>query len=159
MQATNSQSDPNYTFDFSAFQAAAGTGGQGASMAFIGGSASPASAPAANAPAASAPGAAAGPGAGVNPATLLAQSPFAPLLSVPGVTAESLLASLSPNGSGGGVDPLAALGSSANPFDGLVGANNPFAGLTPGGANPFDSLVGAGSPFASSGSNPFAAAA
>ncbi len=120
-----------------------GSAPQGASMSFIT-TGAPTSAPSVSAPAAGS----------ADPAALLAQSPFAALLNVPGITPESLLASFSPNGSGGGVDPLAALGGAANPFAGLVGANNPFAGLIPGGVNPFDSLVGAGNPFASSG-NPF----
>jgi len=111
-----------------------GSAPQGASMSFMTSGAPPAGAPATG---------------GVNPAALLANSPFAALLKLPGITPESLLASLSPNGSGGGVDPLAVLGGAAHPFAGLIGANNPFAGLIPGGVNPFDSLVGAGNPFAS----------
>jgi len=154
--------DPNYSFDFSMLQSAAmsfvgGPAGAAAGAlpagaapaAAFGSGAAPAAAPVAAAPAAAG---AAGVPAGLDANALIAASPFGPLLNLPGITAGSLLASLS---EGNGFASLGALGTAAgNPFAGVAGANSPFPAGT---ANPFDNYVGAGNPFASGG-NPFASA-
>ena len=133
-------SDTNYSFDFSMLAPAAAS--------FI--SSASAGAPAAAAAAPPASGAPAGVPAGVDASSLLSASPFAPLLSLPGISADSLLAGLS---EGNGFGTLAALGTAAgNPFTSLTGSGNPFPA---GSANPFDNYVGVNNPFLSSG-NPFA---
>ena len=81
------------------------------------------------APAGSAPG-------GGDLAALLAQSPFGPLLNLPGVTAQNLFSNVNPNDYSGG-NPFAALG--ANAGSGAYGGN-PFAGL---GGNPAPTSSGA----------------
>ncbi len=138
-------SDTNYTFDFSQLQSAAASFISGTSA----GPSTSAAAPAASGVPASS-GAPAGLPAGVDATTLLSASPFAPLLSLPGIDANSLLGSLS---EGNGFATLGALGTPAgNPFTSLTGSGNPFPA---GSANPFDNYVGANNPFLSS-SNPFA---
>jgi len=143
------QPDPNYvSYDFSAFNGNATNGSQGGlaassqggGMSFLGGSTapvsggSPASAGAAAggaAPvAASSPamGAAAAPaGAGMDAASLISQSPFGSLLSLPGVTADNLFSNVNPANYGGS-NPFAVLGSSVT--SGAYGGN-PFAAIDP----------------------------
>lgn len=131
--------DTNYSFDFSMLAPAAAS--------FISSASAGAPAAAASLPASGAP---AGVPAGVDASSLLSASPFAPLLSLPGISADSLLAGLS---EGNGFGTLAALGTAAgNPFTSLTGSGNPFPA---GSANPFDNYVGINNPFLSS-SNPFA---
>lgn len=131
--------DTNYSFDFNMLAPAAAS--------FISSVSAGAPAAAASLPASGAP---AGVPAGVDASSLLSASPFAPLLSLPGISADSLLAGLS---EGNGFGTLAALGTAAgNPFTSLTGSGNPFPA---GSANPFDNYVGINNPFLSS-SNPFA---
>lgn len=130
--------DTNYTFDYSMLAPG--------SASFIANEPAAASAPAAAPAAASSAG---GAPAGADASGLLSASPFAPLLSLPGINADTLLASLS---EGNGFGTLAALGTDAgNPLAGLTGSGNPFPA---GSANAFENYVGANNPFASS-SNPF----
>jgi hypothetical protein len=133
-------SDPNYVFDFSAFPGAAAMGQGG--MSFISGGVGMGAPGAGGGPTggigamsgggqagggAPAAGPAAG-GAGQSGgdlASLLGQSPFGPLLNLPGVTAQNLFSNVNPNDYSGG-NPFAALG--ANAMSGAYGGN-PFAGI------------------------------
>jgi len=158
--------DPSYVYDFSAFpsDAAMGQGG----MSFAGGSADIGAPGAGDGPAggigamfgggqagggtpAAGPAAGGGGQSGGDLASLLGQSPFGPLLNLPGVTAQNLFSNVNPNDYSGG-NPFAALGASAmsgayggNPFAGIgtnfgsayasAGAGNVVAGMgKPGGA-------------------------
>ncbi len=149
--------DPNYSYDFSTFQQGAANGaGQGGGMSFIGGA--PAGAAGGGAPAGAAGGGGAPAGApggggasggqGSSLSSLLGQSPFGPLLNLPGVTAENLFSNVNPADYGGG-SPFAGIGA-AGGSSGAYGGN-PFAGLGQSTSAMFTNYPGAGSSTSGSG--------
>ncbi len=140
--------DPNYAYDFSAFQQAAASGASpGGGMSFMGGAPAGAmgGAPgggAGGAPAGAAGGAPASGGQGSSLSSLLGQSPFGPLLNLPGVTAENLFSNVNPANYGGG-NPFASIGASGGSSAAYGG--NPFANLGQSTSAMFTSYPGAGS--------------
>lgn len=170
---SGSGANPDYVYDFSAFQQnsasageggmsfmgggfGGGAGGQGGGMGGFGGGQGGAAAGqggmgggfggSQGGAAAGQGGGQAGGGQGGDLASMLGQSPFGRLLDLPGVTPESLFANVNPNDYGGG-NPFGALGMSAGGGADAPYGGNPFANL---GRNQGSSFGEGGSAFPAS---------